>query len=214
MNDKIKAILTYTGIIGAIISSVAYIVVTAVLVMGFSSRLESAQQLLFSVLGAVVGLMITISLRSQGVVFAKEKPDNKAVMKEYRAKLNKTKKIKKLRTITSYIVFHTIKDIFIKGITVAGSTFLLLYIFIEGNGDYSLFLLALSNILMFISFGLVAMTKAYDRYNEEHISAVKEIIIKLDQVGSIPLERNFYGNNLQHKILNNATTSGEEQIRH
>ena len=187
-NEKLINILLYTGIYAAFISAVAYLVITYVIVSGFESALDQQKQILFSALGALFGVMITGLLRSQGIEFAKQLPDCKETMTAYHTALNKTKTIKKLRTIKFYMVFHTIKDVFLKAGTIAASTFLILYIFMEGNGDYSLFLLAVSNICMFAGFGLIALAKTYNFYIEEHIPTIKEIIIKLDQAGSVQPE--------------------------
>lgn len=214
MNDNVKKFLMYTGIIGSVISAIAYIVTTAVMVMGFSSKIDQDKQLLFSILGALVGLMITFFLRSQGVSFASKEEESQKVMKAYHEKINKTKTVKQLHTIKHYMVMQTIKDVIVKGLTVAVSTWFVLYIFMEGNGDYGLFLLAVSNILLFACFGIMALSKAYDKYIEEHIPAIKEIIKKLDQVGSIPLKEKENANLQQRELSISTSTSRDQQEQH
>ena len=49
------------------------------------------------------------------------------------------------------------------------STAGLIYIVIQGCGDYTLLLLALVNLVMFICFGLLALNSAYEFYNNKHI---------------------------------------------
>lgn len=210
MNDKIKRILEYTGIIGSIISAMAYILVTLVIVLGFESAIDIQKQLLFAILGAFTGLMITFGLRSQGVVFAAKEPNSKAVMKEYYDKMNKKKTIKQLKTIKHYLVVMTIGDFFLKGLTMAVSTYFILYIFMEGSGDFALLVLAAANLSMFISFGVVALSKAYDKYLDEHIPAIREIIIKLDQARSVALEREEHAELQQRELPVTSATSGKE----
>ena len=210
MNSKVKKFLEYTGIIGSIISAFAYILVTVVIVWGFETAIDVQKQLLFAILGAFTGLMITFFLRGQGVIFAKQEESSKIVMKEYYEKINKKKTIKQLHTIKHYLVIQTILDVLFKGITMAVSTYFVLYIFMEGSGDYALIFLAISNILMFTCFGLVALSKAYDKYLDEHLSAIKEIIIKLDQARSIALKENE-DELQQSEILVTSTTSPKEQ---
>ena len=53
-----------------------------------------------------------------------------------------------------------------------------IYIVIQGCNDYNLLLLALVNLVMFICFGLLALNKAYDFYNERHIPYVIDQINK------------------------------------
>ena len=210
MNNKVKQFLEYTGIIGSIISAFAYILVTLVIVWGFQTAIDIQKQLLFAILGAFSGLMITFFLRGQGVIFAKKEENSKAVMKEYYEKINKKKTIKQLHTIKHYIIVQTIGDVFLKGITMAVSTYFVLYIFMEGSGDYALIFLALSNILMFTCFGMVALSKAYDKYLDEHIPAIKEIIEKLDQARSIALKEKEHANIREFEISITSTTSSEE----
>ena len=184
LNDRIKEYLLYAGFAAAVISVLAYMVITVVMIVGFESDLEAQNQILFAVLGACVGLVITFSLRGQGIAFAKREQESQDVMKEYHAALNKRKKEKELKDITHYVFWATIKDIIIKGITVGVSTYYVLYIFMQGNGDWSLIGLALSNLLMFSGFGLVALSKTYDKYIEEHIPVIRERTKKIiaDQI--------------------------------
>jgi len=181
MNDTVKNFLLYTGILGSIISSIAYLIVTYVIVVGFESAVDQEKQILFAVLGALVGLMITSALRGQGITFAKKEDESQEVMKEYHELINKTKDIKKLRTIKHFVIVSTIKDVITKGVSIGITTWFVMYIFMEGNGDFSLFALTLSNILMFSGFGLVALSKAYDKYIEEHIPVIKSIIARLKE---------------------------------
>lgn len=178
---NLENILLYTGTIGAIIVAMVYIVFTVVLVMGFETKMDSQKQLLFSSIGAAAGLSLTVSLRLQGVQLARQKQDNQLVMKEYHNLINKTKTAKQLKTINYYLVVHFISDVFTKLITMALSTYLVLYIFLEGNGDWALIGLAIANILMFTFFGLMALSKAYTHYNEQHIPVIKERIKRLKE---------------------------------
>jgi hypothetical protein len=214
MNDKVKKFLEYTGIAGSIISALAYITATLVIVWGFETRLEMEKQILFSLLGAFTGLMITFFLRGQGVSFAKREETSQQVMKVYYEKINKKKTIKQLHTIKYYLITQTIMDFFFKGVSVALSTYFLLYIFMEGNGDMSLVFLAIANILMFSCFGLVALSKAYDKYQDEHIPAIREIILKLDQARSIAQKEKEHAELQQRELPITSPASGEKPNRH
>ena len=230
MNDKVKNILIYTGIAGAIISAIAYIVITYTLIVGFETAVAIEKQILFAILGSAVGLMITFFLKNQGITFAEKEKDSIETMSQYHKLINKTKKQKKLHTIKHFMIISTIKDIFFKGLTVAGSTFMIMYIFMEGNGDWSLFRLAISNIFMFSGFGLVALSKAYDHYIDQHIPVIKELIKrmksddddlpeakerKIDQARSVALkEKDEDGNIQQREISNTSTASEPKQINH
>lgn len=200
MNKKIINALNWVGAIGAVITAVAYIIFIIVLIVGIEAKMEQDQLLLVSVVGAVAGLAITWMLRGQGVVLASNEEESKIVMDEYYHMINKDKPTKNLHTIKWHVMISSIKDILIKGITIGATTYYSVVIFMEGNGDFSLIGLAIVNVLMFLSFGILALSKAYKHYLDEHLSAIREITKRLkeshgivdadktDQVGSIPLE--------------------------
>jgi hypothetical protein len=216
MSDKIKNLLIYTGLFASIISAIAYLIVTYVLVVGFSTQLELQKQILFAVLGASTGLMITFFLRSQGIAFAKREEESKKVMTLYYEALNKKKTVKQLHTITHFMIWSTIKDIFSKGISIGLTTSFLMYIFMEGNGNFALFGLAVANIFMFAGFGLMALSKAHDKYLDEHIPVIKAITEKLkqEQAGSIQPKEQQNVNVQQCAIPDTPSTSREEPPGH
>lgn len=174
MNKKLDAVLLWVGAAGAVISSIAYITVMVILVMGISTRMHLEQLLLVSIIGGVAGILITVMLRVQGVILASNEEESKRVMKAYRVALNKGKKPKSLKTITWYMNIKFIGDVLLKATTVAASTFFMISIFTQGNGDMALIGLAFSNTLMFISFGILALRDAYQFYTEEHLNAIRE----------------------------------------
>ena len=171
---KIQPILTYVGAIGATLMSIMYIVAVFILIIGFKAQ-SIQSTIIFAVVNAVVGLIIMQFLKIQGVSFAKNLPKNKKILEEY---YNTKTKDKKLHSITFYWVTSCVKDILIKGICVIISTMGVVYIVIQGCNDYNLLLLALVNLVMFICFGLLALNKAYDFYNDRHIPYVIDQINK------------------------------------
>ena len=171
---KIQPILTYVGAIGATLMSIMYIVAVFILIIGFKAQSISST-IIFAVVNAIVGLIIMQFLKIQGVSFAKNLPKNKKILEEY---YNTKTKDKKLHSITFYWVTSCVKDILIKGICVIISTMGVIYIVIQGCNDYNLLLLALVNLVMFICFGLLALNKAYDFYNDRHIPYVIDQINK------------------------------------
>jgi hypothetical protein len=182
LSQSVKSLLLYAGFLGAIISALAYLIITIVMVKGASTDLAIQNQILFSILGALTGLLISFLLRYQGIIYAKQNSEAKEIMKEYRQQVNKTKPLKKLHTISWYLLWATIRDIFMKGVTIAVSTWFVLYIFIEGSGNWNLIGLAIANILMFAGFGLVGLATVYDKYLEEHIPVIKERIEQLKKI--------------------------------
>lgn len=161
MDEKIRKLLLYIGTIGAAISAVAYIIVVVVMIEGFQYQ-QTKSSIVFALVNAAIGLIITNFLRYQGVAFAKAIPENKKIEDQYYG--NKTKD-KKNHSMTYYWVTNIVKDVITKGITIAGTTLGLIYIIIVGSNDWNLLLMAIVNLLLFTCFGLIALNKSYEYYN-------------------------------------------------
>ena len=167
---KIKPILTYIGLIGAILTSIAYMILVVVLIKGFHYQ-QTTQTLVFAVANAAVGLIVASFLKYQGTSFAKNLPENQKVINDYYVGKSKDKKN---HSLSFYWVTSTIKDVLFKGVTVAGSTLGLIYIVIVGSNDWSMMGIAVVNLILFICFGLLALNQAYEYYNNIYVNYMKE----------------------------------------
>jgi len=167
---RIQPILNYIGTIGAVLMSIAYIVIVFILINGFKAE-ELLQVTVFAIVNAAVGFCIMQFLKIQGVSFAEHLPENEAIIKEY---YNTKTKDKKAHSITYYWITSITKDVFIKCLTLGASTVGVIYIVIKGSGDYTLLGMAFVNLIMFICFGLLSLNKAYNFYNNMHIPYLKE----------------------------------------
>lgn len=165
MEKRLLNILKYVGIIGAAICSVAYIVVVLVLIQGFKAE-NTTQTVTFALVNAVVGFIILTFLKIQGESFAKNLPENKVISDVYYESQTKDKKYHSMKY---FWITSTIKDILTKVLSVFISTFGIIYIVIIGSNDWNLLLLALVNLLLFISFGLLGLEKSYEFYNTRMI---------------------------------------------
>ena len=163
--EKIKPVLGYVGLIGAIIMAIAYIVIVLVLIRGFKAE-ALLQTTVFACVNAGVGFIIMQFLKIQGSSFAKMLPENKEIIEKYYR--TKTKD-KKLHSMTYFWVTTTVKDVIIKCLTLGATTIGLVYIVIVGSNDYNLLLLAIVNLLMFICFGFLSLVNAYDFFNQRHV---------------------------------------------
>lgn len=169
--DKIKPLLLYVGTIGAILMCIAYFIVVLVLVFGFEVK-SPTQSIIFATINAIVGLVIMQFLKVQGIAFAKEIPENQEVLKKYYTKREK----KKSYDISYYWIKSIIEDVLAKGLGIAVTSAGLIYIVVEGSQDYNLILLAVVNLIMFICFGFISLTKSYDFFNDNYIPYVKDQI--------------------------------------
>lgn len=180
---KLKPILLYMGTIVSGIMAIAYIIVVFVLIEGFKAE-KLLNTTIFSIITAAIGFCIMQMLKIQGQTFAKNLTKNKSIVEEYskRKNVNNTRKYK---TMKHYWITSTIIDVLVKCLTLSITSIGMVYIMIEGSGDYSLLLLAAVNLLMFAGFGLISLCKAYDFYNEEYIPFM------LNEITEKPLEQNI-----------------------
>ena len=176
---KIKPILTYVGSIGALLTSMAYIILILVFIKGFEFK-QTTQTIVFAIINAAVGLIIANFLKYQGISFAKELPENEEIIKQYYSLHTKDKKN---HGIMFFWVTTVIKDILIKGIGIAVSTAGLIYIVIVGSNDWSLMLMAIVNLILFVCFGLLSLNKAYEYFNNVYVNYMKEKINEIKKLG-------------------------------
>lgn len=168
--EKILPILHYVGLIGALISSVGYIILVIVLIFGFKAE-AILKTTVFAGVSAGVGFIIMQFLKYQGITFAELIPENAAILKRYREAKTKDKTNHSLKY---FWITSVIKDICFKCFSLALTTIGLIYIVIQGSKDFNLVWLAIVNLLMFVSFGLLALVKAYNNFNNNYIEYVKE----------------------------------------
>lgn len=169
--ERIKPIFNLVGYIGAIVSGLAYLITIVLIVVGFKAHYTSQFMICYGLGNAVFGLLITFFMRYQGQLFARNLPENKEVLKEYYGS-----KAKKKHNISYYWTIETIKDIIIKGISIVIATYFTMNFIIVATNDYMMFLLGFVSLLMFISFGMIACNNMYDKYNQEHIPLLKEVL--------------------------------------
>lgn len=179
--NKILPLLQYIGAIGAGLMCVVYIIVVLVLIQGFE-QIAFLQTTVFSIVNAIVGLLIMQLLKIQGQSFAENLEENKSIINEYH---NTKTKDKKPHSMTWFWVTSVLKDFIIKcgslAITMSG----VIYIVIEGSNDWSLLSLAIANLILFICFGLLQLDKTYKFYNNSYIPYIKQKIeeAKIEKLG-------------------------------
>ncbi len=174
---RILPILHYIGIIGASLMSIAYIFCVFVLINGFKAE-ALLQTTIFACVNAVVGFVIMQFLKIQGVSFAENLPENQEILQKYYRKKFKNKK---LHSIKYFWATTVVKDAIIKCATLAITTIGVIYIVIQGSNDYNLLLLAFVNLIMFICFGFISLVKAYDFFNQQHMTFIIEKLKEEEQ---------------------------------
>ncbi len=177
--ERVKDILTYTGVILAAVAAIAYLILVYIIIYGFQVDYSRDQLIAFIVLGAVVGLLINIAMRIQGIDFAKITPTAKVVLKELTDSLGQSDKVK-IRPMWVMFLSTILKDIVIKGGTIGFTIYYTIDISYSGLGEEKYFLLAFANIMLYFGLGLISMSKAYDYYLESHIPFMQQKIKKLE----------------------------------
>lgn len=181
LEERILPMLKYIGLVGAIIMTIAYIAAVIILIIGFNVH-TIVQTITFAVLNAIIGLLIMQFLKIQGISFAKEIPKNKELLERYHRTKTKDKRV---RSITYYWATSVTRDIIIKGLMVTATTAGIIYIVIEGSQDAALLLLAAANLLLFICFGFLAMSSAYEFYNTRHMQYISEQIKQSEEENDV-----------------------------
>ena len=179
--EKVLPVLYYVGAIGAAVMSVAYIILVVVLIFGFKAE-KTLKTTIFAIVSALVGFVIMQFLKYQGVSFAEQKRENVPILEKYYG--TKTKD-KKNHSMTYFWLTSATKDLLIKAGSVALTSIGLIYLIIEGSRDYSLIALGLVNLLMFISFGFLALVKAYNYFNRTYIEYIKEKLSEVEKEESL-----------------------------
>ena len=151
----------------SVVMCIAYILIVFVLIEGFKVE-KILHTSVFSIITAAIGFCIMQMLKVQGQTFAKNLEKNKRIREDYSNRKGKKGK-RRYKSMKGYWVKSAIGDVLIKCFTLALSSVGMIYIMVEGSGDYSLLLLAAVNLLMFAGFGLISLCKAYDFYNEEYV---------------------------------------------
>lgn len=176
--ERIKNYLTYTGTALAIISAIVYLILVYIIIYGFEVSYSKTQLLMFIILGSVVGILISVSMRMQGLDFAKLNPTAKRVLNEL-TRLKGVSDEVKLRPVWMMFLTTILKDVIIKGGTIGVTIYFTIDISYNGLGEEKYFWLALANIVLYFGLGLISMSKAYDYYLDSHIPYMEQKIKKL-----------------------------------
>lgn len=153
-------LLNNIGIIGAILAGIADIVFVIIFVVGISIDIKPTAIILFAIVNALIGLLINILLRYQGVKYAE-------IENEELCNMFYKEKIKEKKEPLSLGMWQTVqglKDFVIKGVTTVFSIFGVIYISIEGSKNPIQLLITFVNLILFACFGLMSMNSAYYRF--------------------------------------------------
>lgn len=171
-------IMLYVGFGLAGLVGIVYLMLLYIIIEGFEVKIDSNGLIVILGLSALAGIMISLALRTQGIAYAKQTEEAKAVDKEYAKLVGKDADIK-LQKMWVFELTNILKDVFVKGLSIATTLYLSFTLIVEGIGDMQYLLLGVSNVVLYFGLGLVGMVKAYNFYNDNQIPLIKQKIERL-----------------------------------
>lgn len=165
-------VLNNIGIVGAILAGIADLIIVIIFVFGIKIEQDLNSTIIFSIINAVVGLLINVLLRFQGQKYAEI--ENEELCNKFYTK--KIEKEKRHISMTFWNIISFIKDIVFKGGTTAFSIFGVIYISIEGSKNPIQILITLVTLILFACFGLISMNSSYTRFYNVQIPYMEKIL--------------------------------------
>lgn len=175
---RFKNVILFIGFVLAGISAIAYLILLYIIITGFEIVIASHELLIFLILGAIAGLMISLSLRIQGISLAKN--ENNDLYERLHLLTGKDLETK-LFPMWAFHLINIVKDILVKGVSMVVTLYFSITIIIKGLGDFKYFWLGIVNILLYFGFGFLALVKAYEHTLANEIPLVRQKIKILEK---------------------------------
>lgn len=172
-HEVLLKLLNNIGIVGAVLTAIVDILLTVVFIVGVDINIDANACIVFAVVNACVGILINTLLRYQGQKYAEI--ENQDICDKF---YNKQAKEKKYIPFWLWNIIQFIKDILIKGCTVAFSIGGALYLTIEGSKNPIQLLFTLTTLVLFTCFGLISMNSSYYRFYNIQIPYMQKEINK------------------------------------
>lgn len=164
-HETLLKLLNNIGIVGSILAAIADIIFVIIFVVGIKMEVTQSAVIVFAVVNALVGILISTLLRYQGQKYAEL--ENEELCRKFYEK--KTKERKRYISMTMWQILNTLKDFVIKGCTTVFSIWGVVYISIEGSNNPIQILITLVTLILFACFGLINMNSSYYRFYNEQV---------------------------------------------
>ena len=164
-HETLLKLLNNIGIVGSILAAIADIIFVIIFVVGIKIEVTQSAVIVFAVVNALVGILISTLLRYQGQKYAEL--ENEELCRKFYEK--KTKERKRHISMTMWQILNTLKDFIIKGCTTVFSIWGVVYISIEGSKNPIQILITLVTLILFACFGLINMNSSYYRFYNEQV---------------------------------------------
>lgn len=171
--DKVSKALKIVGAVIIAISAIANLIVAYILIKGFKADVSSEKLLVFLLVNAVFGIMMIIGGMIQGKDLSKSRGDVEKVLKDYSDLISNDKEVK-LRSYTYHFWMQVIYNIFTKALAITISMFFAIRIIIDGLQDDKYFVLAITNVILYLGLSFLSLAKSYDYYKDKHIPYLRQ----------------------------------------
>ena len=171
--DKISKALKIVGSVIIAISAIANLIVVYILIKGFKAEVSSEKLLVFLLVNAVFGVMMIVGGMIQGKDLSKSRADVEKVLNDYSDLISNDKEFK-LRSYTWHFWAQVIQSIFTKGLAITISMFFAIKIIIDGLQDDKYFVLAITNVILYLGLSFLGLAKSYDYYKDKHIPYLRQ----------------------------------------
>lgn len=179
-HEALLKLLNNIGVIGAILAALADIVFVVIMIVGVNIHADMKSIVIFAVVNAMIGILISVLLRYQGQKYAEI--ENEELCKKFYNK--KARRKKKYISMGVWMTLKTIQDIIIKGCTTAFSIFGMIYITIQGSKNPIQLLITLATLVLFACFGLIGMNSAYCRFYNIQVPHMQICVDNIDIEGN------------------------------
>ena len=178
--DKISKIIKIVGSVIVATSAIANLIVAYILIKGFKTEVSSEKLLVFLLVNAVFGIMMIIGGMIQGKDLSKSRADVEKVLKDYSDFISSDKETK-LRSYTFHFWIEVIKNIFTKTLAITISMFFAIKIIIDGLQDDKYFILAITNVILYLGLAFLSLAKSYDYYKDKHIPYLRQKMKRMEE---------------------------------
>lgn len=173
-HETLLKLLNNIGIVGSVLAGIADIIFVIIFVFGIEIDITNNSTIIFAVVNALIGILISTLLRYQGQKYAEI--ENEELLKQFYNK--KIKETKHYISMNTWQILNTIKDIIIKGGTTAFAIWGIVYISIKGSKNPIQILITLVTLILFACFGLMNMNSSYCRFYNKQIPYMQNELLK------------------------------------
>ena len=168
--DTLTKTLNNIGVIVAIIAIVCYFVFLFIYINGMHADFDLRRTLILTAITAGLGIMVSVSMRMQGIKWAEQLPENKAILDKF----DKSKAAKEVKYHGNLYYWLTRLPLLIFGKvgTCILSVLGVVYYIMQGTKDWSLMLVGLGNVCLMVATSLWACAGSYNFYNKQTIKKI------------------------------------------